>query len=56
MFSNFIINAMWCVFLVFCLNALIDFCFGVDIVCGIIEKLSAFINGKSSKKNDGEGA
>jgi len=56
MFTDFIINAMWGVFLVFCLNALVDFCFGVDIVGGIIEKLGSLFNGKSNKKNDGEGA
>lgn len=47
---------MWSVFLIFCLNALIDFCFGIDIVGVIIEKLSILFNGKTNKKNDGEGA
>lgn len=58
MFSDFIFNAMWCVFLVFCLNALVDFCFGVDIVGGIIEKVSSLLGGRprGKKGEDGEDA
>lgn len=50
MFARFIVDTMWYVFLLFCLNALIDFCFGVDIAGGIIKKVSSLLGGKPKKK------
>lgn len=56
MFARFILDAMWCVFLLFCLNMLVDFCFGVDIAEGIIKKVGMFLSGKPKKGEDGKAA